>query len=235
MNSDWQNRCALLPAGYPIMPQESQEGGNPMKKIDYKKELKHLYKPSSKQVEIVNVPTMNFLMIDGEGDPNTSQAYQDAIEALLSVSYTLKFMIKKGEQQIDYGVLPLEGLWWSDDPSEFNVENKDKWKWTSMIMQPEWVTNDLFKATVDQAKKKKNLASLSAMRFESYNEGEAAQIMHIGPFSEEGPTIAKTHSFINNNGYELAGKHHEIYLSDFRKTSPDKLKTIVRQPFKSKA
>ncbi len=128
-----------------------------MKKIDYKKELKHLYKPSSKQVEIVNVPTMNFLMIDGEGDPNTSQAYQDAIEALFSVSYTLKFMIKKGEQQIDYGVLPLEGPWWSDDPSEFNVENKDNWKWTSMIMQPEWVTNDLLKPQLIKRKRRKIL------------------------------------------------------------------------------
>ena len=206
-----------------------------MRRIDYKKELRHLYKPSSKQVEIVNVSTMNFLMIDGEGDPNTSQAYQDAIEALFSVSYTLKFMVKRGEQQIDYGVLPLEGLWWSDEPTEFKVENKDKWKWTSMIMQPEYVTNNLIEAAVGQVKKKKNLASLLAMRFESFGEGAAAQSMHIGPFSEEGPTIAKIHSFISDNGYEVAGKHHEIYLSDFRKTSPDKLKTIIRQPFKRKA
>lgn len=206
-----------------------------MRKIDYKKELKHLYGPSSKRIEIVNVPTMNFLKIDGEGDPNTSQAYQDAIEALFSVSYTLKFMIKKGEQQIDYGVLPLEGLWWSDDPSEFSVENKEKWKWTSMIMQPEYVTNDLFEAAVDQVKKKKNLVALSKMRFDSYKEGTSAQIMHIGPFSEEGPTIEKLYSFIKDNGYQLTGKHHEIYLSDFRKTAPDKLKTIIRQPIMKKA
>jgi len=206
-----------------------------MRKIDYKKELKHLYNPSAKKIEIVNVPVMSFLMIDGEGDPNTSQAYKDAIEALFSVSYTLKFMIKKGEQQIDYGVLPLEGLWWADDPSAFQAGNKDKWKWTSMMMQPEFVTHDLSNAAIDQAGKKKSFNSLSAMRFESYHEGEAAQIMYIGPFSEEGPTITEIHSFIIDHGCEIAGKHHEIYLSDFRKTPPDKLKTIIRQPFGRKA
>jgi hypothetical protein len=203
-----------------------------MIKVDFKKELKHLYKPSSKKIEIVDVPAMNFLMIDGVGDPNTSQKYQDSIEALYSVSYTLKFMVKKGEEKVDYGVLPLEGLWWSDDPSDFTSGKREKWKWTSIIMQPEYITENLIQDAVDQVKKKKDLASLSAIRFESYHEGEAAQIMHIGPFSEEGPTIEKMHTFISENGYEISGKHHEIYLSDFRRTSPEKLKTILRQPFK---
>ena len=205
-----------------------------MRKIDYKKELEHLYKPSPKQAIIVDVPRMNFLMIDGEGDPNTSQTYQDAIEALFSVSYALKFMIKKSELQIDYGVLPLEGLWWTDDMSKFNAVNKDKWKWTSMVMQPEHVSKDFFETAVAQVKKKKKLIALSDMRFESYNEGKAAQIMHIGPFSDEGPTIDRLHSFIRDNNYEPKGKHHEIYLSDFRKTAPDKLKTVIRQPIKEK-
>ena len=201
-----------------------------MRKIDYKKELEHLYKPSPKQAIIVDVPRMNFLMIDGEGDPNTSQTYQDAIEALFSVSYALKFMIKRSELQIDYGVLPLEGLWWTDDMSKFNAVNKDKWKWTSMVMQPEHVSKDFFETAVAQVKKKKKLIALSDMRFESYNEGKAAQIMHIGPFSDEGPTIDRLHSFIRDNNYEPKGKHHEIYLSDFRKTAPDKLKAAIRQP-----
>ena len=201
-----------------------------MRKIDYRKELEHLYKPSPKQAIIVDVPRMNFLMIDGEGDPNTSQTYQDAIEALFSVSYALKFMIKRSELQIDYGVLPLEGLWWTDDMSKFNAVNKDKWKWTSMVMQPEHVSKDFFETAVAQVKKKKKLIALSDMRFESYNEGKAAQIMHIGPFSDEGPTIDRLHSFIRDNNCEPKGKHHEIYLSDFRKTAPDKLKTVIRQP-----
>lgn len=205
-----------------------------MRKIDYKKELEHLYKPSPKQAIIVDVPRMNFLMIDGEGDPNTSQTYQDAIEALFSVSYALKFMIKRSELQIDYGVLPLEGLWWTDDMSKFNAVNKDKWKWTSMVMQPEHVSKDFFETAVAQVKKKKKLIALSDMRFEGYNEGKAAQIMHIGPFSDEGPTIDRLHSFIRDNNYEPKGKHHEIYLSDFRKTAPDKLKTAIRQPIKEK-
>lgn len=203
-----------------------------MKKVDYKKELKHLYNPSSKEVAIINVPSMKFLMIDGEGNPNTSKDYQDAIEALFGVSYTLKFMIKKGALQIDYGVLPLEGLWWMDDMSQFSTEHKDKWKWTSMIMQPEYVTHEMVKTAIEQVNKKKNLAALSLMRFEDYKEGDTAQIMHIGPFSAERPTIEKIHSVIHENGYQLAGKHHEIYLSDFRKTAPEKLKTIIRQPIK---
>ena len=125
-----------------------------MEKIDYKKQFKHLYKPSAKKVEIVDVPQMNFLMIDGEGDPNTSQDYQDAVEALFGLSYTLKFMIKKGKLAIDYGVMPLEGLWWADDMSQFAVGNKDKWKWTAMIMQPECVTAELLGEAVEQLKKK---------------------------------------------------------------------------------
>jgi hypothetical protein len=180
-----------------------------MTKIDFKKELKHLYKPSAKKVEIVDVPQMNFLMIDGEGDPNTSQEFQDAIEALYSLSYTLKFMIKKGDLKIDFGVMPLEGLWWTDDMSQFSTENKENWKWTLMIMQPEYVTAELFNEAANQVKKKKNPPALSKVRFEVLSEAKAAQIMHIGPFSEEGPTIKKVHNFIQENGCKLSGKHHE--------------------------
>ena len=164
-----------------------------MGKIDYKKELKRLYSPSAKKVEIVEVPQMNFLMVDGEGDPNTAQSFSDAIEALYPVSYTLKFMVKKGEIGIDYGVLPLEAIWWSDDMSAFTTGNKDAWKWTLMIMQPDFITQKMVKEAMEQVKKKKSPASLPLVRFETFKEGKAAQIMHIGPFSEEGPTIEKVH------------------------------------------
>jgi len=201
-----------------------------MKKIDFKKELKHLYKASPKKAEIVDVPQMKFLMIDGKGDPNTSQEFQDAVEALYSLSYTLKFMVKKGELEIDYGVMPLEGLWWVDDISQFSIENKEAWKWTLMIMQPDYVTTELFDAAVEQVKKKKDPVALPKVKFESFSEGKAAQIMHIGPFSEEGPAIKKVHNFIKESGCKLTGKHHEIYLSDIRKAAPEKWKTIIRQP-----
>ncbi len=203
-----------------------------MEKIDYKKELKHLFKPSTKQVELVDVPQMNFLMIDGRGDPNTSPEYQDAIEALYGLSYAIKFMVKKGDLAIDYRVLPLEGLWWVEDMSQFSVEDKGNWEWTMMIMQPDIVTSQLVQEAVEQVKKKKNPVALPKVRFEAYSEGKAAQTMHIGPFSEEGPTVEKVHKFIEGEGGKRNGKHHEIYLSDIRKAAPEKWKTIIRQPMK---
>ncbi len=201
-----------------------------MEKIDYKTKLKHLYKPSAKKVEIVEVPKMNFLMIDGQGDPNSSQAFEDAISTLYPLAYTLKFMIKKGETGIDYAVMPLEGLWWADDMSVFSAGNKDEWKWTLMIMQPDLITEDMINDAIEQVRGKKNPAALPLVRFDSFVEGRSAQIMHIGPFSEEGPTIEKVHSVIEEGGYSLSGKHHEIYLSDIRRADPAKWKTIIRQP-----
>ena len=204
-----------------------------MQKIDLRKAWKHLYKPSPKKVELADVPQMNFLMIDGQGDPNTSQEFQVAVEALFGVSYTAKFIVKKSETAVDYSVMPLEGLWWMDNMAEFSIERKDEWKWTAMIMQPEYVTRDLLQAAMEQVEKKKNPPALSKLRFESYPEGQAAQIMHIGPFAEEGPTIEKIHQYIKANGYELSAKHHEIYLSDFRRAAPEKMRTIIRQPVKA--
>lgn len=131
-----------------------------MEKIDYKKQLKHLYKPSPKKVELVEVPQMNFLMVDGEGDPNTAQSFSDAIESLYPLSYTLKFMVKKGEIGIDYGVLPLEGLWWADDMSVFGTGSKENWKWTLMIMQPEFITKEMVEQALSVVEKKKNPVSL---------------------------------------------------------------------------
>jgi hypothetical protein len=201
-----------------------------MEKIDYKKKLKDLYKPSAKKVEIIDVPSMNFLMIDGEGDPNASKSFSNAIDALFPLAYTLKFMVKKGDIGIDYGVLPLEALWWADDMSAFTSGNKDTWKWTLMIMQPEFITLSMIKKAMADVERKKNPASLQSVRLESFKEGKAAQTLHIGPFSEEGPTIEKVHSFIEVNGGQRNGKHHEIYLSDIRRAAPENWKTVVRQP-----
>ncbi len=201
-----------------------------MEKIDYKKKFKHLYKPSAQKVEIVNVPGWNYLMVDGEGDPNTSQSFQDAIDALYPLSYALKFMVKKGKIGVDYGVLPLEGLWWADDMASFTVENKAGWKWTLMIMQPDFITTKMVQEAIEQVRNKKAPVSLPLVRFEPFEEGKSAQIMHIGPFSEEGPTIKKLHAFIEENGSQRRGKHHEIYLSDIRRAAPDKWKTVIRQP-----
>lgn len=202
-----------------------------MQKIDYKKEQKALYKPSAKEVKIVEVPEMNFLTIDGRGNPNTSVEYKNAVEALFSLSYTTKFMIKKGDLQIDYGVMPLEGLWWVDDMKNFSIDKKDDWKWKVMIMQPELVTKEIVNEAIENVKKKKDLPAIDKILFENIKEGKSAQILHIGPFSEEGPTIEKLHKFIFDNGNKLGGKHHEIYLSDIRRAAPEKWKTIIRQPF----
>ena len=201
-----------------------------MKKIDLKKELKHLYGATAKTIAVIDVPAMNFLMIDGEGDPNTSDDYRGAVEALFTVSYTAKFMIKKGPAAIDYGVMPLEGLWWTDDPAAFSPDNKDVWQWTAMIMQPEWITAELAVEAGERAAKKKALPALPNVRFQTFEEGKAAQILHVGPYAEERPTIARLHDLIAEEGLSRAGRHHEIYLGDPRRTAPAKLKTIIRQP-----
>ena len=201
-----------------------------MEKIDLKKEYKQLYQPSSREVVRVDVPELNFLMVDGEGDPNTNQSYQEAVEVLFGVSYALKFMVKKGSQAIDYGVMPLEGLWWAEDMSVFTAGDKNNWLWTMMIMQPNYVSKEMVAKAMQDVGKKKNPAALSKLRFETFTEGKAAQIMHIGPFTEEGPTVEKVHQFIDSIG-KRSGKHHEIYLTDIRKADPAKWKTVIRQPF----
>jgi hypothetical protein len=179
----------------------------------------------------VTVPPLTYLMVDGEGDPNTSAAFQQAIEALYSLSYTLKFSLKKSPRPVDYGVMPLEGLWWADDPRVFHQADKSAWKWTAMILQPEFIST----AHVDAASaevRKKNPAALERVRFESLEEGDAVQILYTGSFSDEGPTIQRMHDFVHAAGKELEGKHHEIYLSDTRRTAPEKLETILRQPMR---
>ena len=200
--------------------------------IDYKKELKHLYNPSKKEFGIVDVPPMNFLMVDGHGDPNTAQAYQDAVEALYGVAYKLKFMSKK-EKGMDYVVPPLEGLWWTSDMETFTSQrDKSAWDWTMMIMQPEWITWEMVEEAIKQVKTAMGLPGLSKLRLETYHEGLAVQIMHIGSYDAEGPIIARMHAFAADKGYNLAGKHHEIYLSNPRRVTAEKLKTVLRQPIR---
>ena len=204
-----------------------------MKKLDLKKQFKHLYQPSAKQFSIVDVPPLNFLMVDGTGDPNTSQDYQDALEALYALSYTLKFGVKQGkygDTPYDYPVMALEGLWWVDDMTQFTVTAKGLWRWTAMIMQPDIIISAMVEAACADVAKKKNPVALPKVRFASYHEGLSAQIMYFGPFKDEGPTIARLHAFIEESGHQLRGKHHEIYLSDFRRAAPEKLKTVIRQP-----
>ena len=201
-----------------------------MEKIDLKKEYASLYNVPKNKMVIVDVPKLNYLMIDGKGNPNTSKDFQDAIETLYPVAYTLKFTCKKGPLQKDYGVMPLEGLWWMDDMSEFTMENKDKWNWTLMILQPDFIDKKMVDVAIEAVAKKKAPAALRKMRFESMKEGKCAQILHIGPYDQEPPNIIKLHDFIRENGYKLHGKHREIYLNDMRRTAPDKLKTIIRQP-----
>ena len=220
-----------------LVPEECKENTNMkgrltnMKKIDLKKELKHLYSPSARNIVAIEVPEFNFLMIDGKGDPNLSKEYRDAIEALYSVSYTLKFSIKK-EDGIDYSVMPLEGLWWMEDMKRFTIDNKDEWLWTMMIMQPEYVTKTKASTAIKAVAEKKDLPALPRMRFEQYSEGFVVQVLYIGPYSAEGTVIMKMHEYARQSGCELHGKHHEIYLGDPRKAAPEKLKTVLRQPVK---
>jgi hypothetical protein len=201
-----------------------------MPKIDFKKELKHLYRPSAKQFEVVDIPEMSFLMVDGHGNPNTAQTYKEAVEGLYAVAYKLKFMSKKSLGN-DFVVPPLEGLWWAKDMEAFVIGKKDDWDWTMMIMQPEWITQEIFEEGSALVKKAKNPPALSKMQLQSYDEGLSIQIMHFGSYDDEAPTLAKLHNeFIPKNNYTLSGKHHEIYLSDPRKVKPEKLKTVLRQP-----
>jgi hypothetical protein len=200
-----------------------------MAKIDLKVVLKHLYKPTAKSVDRVDVPPLRFLMIDGKGDPSSSAEYAQAVEALFSVSYTAKFSVKKAEKAIDYAVMPLEGLWWADDWSAFITGDRSEWQWTMMIMQPDPATDDVIADAIKQVSVKKDLPGIEHLRLETFNEGLAAQILHVGPFSEEGPTIERVHQYIDAAG-SRCGKHHEIYLSDIRRGNPTNWKTIIRQP-----
>lgn len=203
-----------------------------MEKVDYKKEFDYLYKPSAKKFSLVTVPALRYLMIDGEGNPETSPDFQAAMEALYSVSYTLKFMSKK-EIQRDYVVPPLEALWWAEDMSDFEQGRKENWQWTMMILVPEWIDKVMIQDAIADASKKKPNSKLKELRVDTLREGRSVQIMYVGPYDGEGPVLETLHhQFLPERGLAPKGKHHEIYLSDPRKTAPEKLRTVIRQPVK---
>lgn len=205
------------------------------KVFDFKKEYKELYLPKDKPM-ILDVPTMNFIMVDGSGDPNHNPQFEQAVELLYSLSYTIKMSHKKGNQPegfFEYVVPPLEGLW-TIDGGEFSFENRENWVWTVMIRQPDFVTDEVFQWACEQASKKKSDLNTQLARFETLTEGLCAQILHIGPYSTEPETIEKLNTYISQHGYRdrfvEGGKHHEIYLSDPRKSKPETMKTVLRHP-----
>jgi hypothetical protein len=200
-----------------------------MNKVDLKQEMPRLYRASAKEVEILDVPELSFLMVDGTGDPN-GPAFQDAVGALYTLSYTLKFLLKNDPEGADFGVMPLEGLWWTGDPGRFDLGARDSWNWTAMIRQPAFVTEAHFIWARDEARRKRPQAALDIARLETYREGLAVQILHVGPFATEPATIARLHQFLADRSFVPAGRHHEIYLSDPRRAAPEKLRTILRQP-----
>lgn len=204
-----------------------------MDKPEYDALVKKLYFPSAKQPEIAQVPLLRYAMVDGKGDPNTSEEFQNAVGALYAVSYGIKMLPKKGpapEGYFEYKVNALEGLWTMPEGVEFDPARKDQLVWTLMIMQPPFVTPELFTDVLAQAKKKKadNLA-MNSVRFETLDEGLCCQITHIGSFDNEPATFERMEGFVAENGYRRASRdHHEIYMSDFRKAAPEKLKTVLR-------
>jgi hypothetical protein len=204
-----------------------------MSKVDFTKELKQLYRPSATAFDVVDVPPMNFLMVDGHGDPNTALEYSHAVEALYAVAYRAKF-ISKDELGKDYVVPPLEGLWWAEDMAVFSeARDKSAWDWTMMIMLPDWISEEIYQRTLREVNRKKDLPALPKIRMERYHEGLSVQRLHVGSYDQEGPVLAGLHrGWIPTHGYLENGKHHEIYLSDARRVEASKLKTVLRQPIR---
>lgn len=205
-----------------------------MTKLDLKKKYKHLYLPSAKEPALVDVPPFQFAMIDGVIQPgeqvDQSPAFQEAMQALYGIAYTLKFMSKqRAEAPIDYTVMALEGLWWVES-GQFDFERREPWCFTAMIMQPDHITQEMYQESLAQLRKKQDNPALDRLRLETFHEGLSVQIMHLGPYSEEPPTIERMHAFARQQGYQLRGKHHEIYTGDPRRAKPENLKTVLRHP-----
>lgn len=210
-----------------------------MKTLDLKKQLKYLYLPSAKKVEAVQVPRLQFAMIDGaiekDAEPGTSSAFQEAMQALYGIAYTLKFMLKKRKTHaVDYPVMALEGLWWVED-GVFDITVKDNWFYTMMILQPDVITPDVFEEGVEQVRKKRgDTPAMARLRLASFEEGLCVQVMHIGPYATEPATVERMRAFAAENGYVdcvgRGGRHHEIYMGDPRRADPAKLKTVLRHP-----
>ncbi len=208
-----------------------------MEKLDLRKEYKHLYQPSAKKVEVVEAPPFQFAMVDGVMEPGASPglspSFQGAVEALYGISFTLKFMSKKRQENpLDYSVMALEGLWWVEG-GEFDIRRPDNWRWTAMIMQPPHITLEMHQEALAELCRKKNSPALAKLRLETFHEGLCVQTMHIGPYADEPATLEKMSEFARFNGYTFHGKHHEIYLGDPRRADPARLKTVLRHPVRN--
>lgn len=200
-----------------------------MAKIDFRRTVA-CYR-ASPTIEMLDVPAMRFVMVDGSGNPNTATAYQTAIQWLYSTSFALKFVAKALDH--DYVVPPLEGLWWADDPADFTARRKDNWRWTMMIMAPDLITLDMFADAVAKSASKLGDPP-NSLRLEQYEEGRCLQVLHVGSYDDEGPILARLHDVeMPERGLTFNGHHHEVYLSDPRRAAPSRLKTILRQPVRS--
>jgi len=200
-----------------------------MTKIDFKKTLKAFYGPLAGDFVEVQVPAMTFVKVDGAGDPNTTPSYRTAVEWLYGVSYAMKFAARAALGK-DYVVPPLEALWWADDPASFVARRKDEWRWTVMIMAPDFIIPELFDLAVAKTRAKRDDQPAS-LRLQAFDEGRSLQTLHIGSYDDEGPALARLHDEVMPaRGLTFNGPHHEIYLSDPRKTKPARLKTVLRQP-----
>lgn len=201
-----------------------------MQNYDIKKERRDLYAARRDRIDLVDVPRMGYLMVDGHGDPNTSADYRAVVEALYTTAYAVRAIAKKKLDRT-HTVGPLEGLWSADDLRVFKTREHDSWVWTLMIVQPDWVTSSMVDEAMDQVETSKNLSAGHRVRFDDYAEGRCAQTLHVGPYDEEGPTIARMHDeFMPAEKLVPRGHHHEIYLSDARRVEPARLRTILRQP-----
>ncbi|MFC3994906.1 GyrI-like domain-containing protein [Nocardiopsis sediminis] len=201
-----------------------------MTRYDIKRDLKRLYSPRNTDWALVDVPAQRFIAVDGHGDPNTSADYARAVQALYAVAYTAKFAGKKDLGR-DFVVGPLEGLWWADDPEVFLTREKGAWHWRMLISLPGWITDDRVEEAKRTALAKKGLPTIAEVRCETLNEGTCAQLLHIGPYDDEGPALARLHhEYLAANGLRMSGHHHEIYLGDPRRADPAKLRTVLRQP-----
>ncbi|WP_069386139.1 GyrI-like domain-containing protein [Cellulosimicrobium cellulans] len=202
-------------------------------KVDLKKTL-DAYQARRGRFRVLDVPDQQYLMVDGHGDPNTEPGYAQALAALYPVAYALKFASKR-ELGRDHVVMPLEGLWWADDMATFtSARDKSRWDWTMMIMVPDWLGPEMVEAAIGRAGAKDRPARLADVRFETLSEGRCVQTLHVGPFDDEAPVLARMHEeFIPGNGLRMVGKHHEIYLGDPRRSAPEKLRTILRQPVRA--
>ncbi len=201
-----------------------------MRSYDVKRERRDLYAPRPGRFTVVDVPEMSFLAVDGSGDPNTAAAYREAVEALFTASYAVRGLARETLGRV-HTVAPLEGLWTAEDLAAFRTRDKGAWQWTLMIAQPDWIGAGLVDEAVAAARRRKPVPALGLVRFERLTEGRSVQVLHVGSYDDEGPLLERLHGeFLPAHGLVPRGRHHEVYLSDARRTEPARLRTVLRQP-----